>query len=100
MLGTNFSALWTSKARRSNFLLITKPGKAAALRFLEKAMKSNEVPEKVLMDKGGANKAVMDAINAPGEIKIVIRQVTYLNNLVERDHRGIKRITRATLNFK
>ena len=32
--------------------------------------------------------------------KISIRQVKYLNNIVEQDHRGIKRITRPTLGFK
>ena len=27
-------------------------------------------------------------------------QVKYLNNIVEQDHRAIKRVTRPTLNFK
>ena len=31
---------------------------------------------------------------------IVVRQVKYLNNIVEQDHRAIKRITRPMLNFK
>src|SRR2546428_7167688 len=31
---------------------------------------------------------------------IVIRQVKYLNNVVEQDHRGVKRITRPMLGFK
>ena len=74
--------------------------KAAALRFFEKTMKANGVPEKVAMDKSGANKAAMDEINARGESQIVIRQVKYLKNLVEKDHRAIKRVTRAMLNFK
>ena len=34
----------------------------AALRFLEKAIKANGVPEKVAMDKSGANKAAMDEV--------------------------------------
>jgi putative transposase len=29
-----------------------------------------------------------------------IRQVKYLNNIVEQDHRGVKRITRPMLGFK
>ena len=29
-----------------------------------------------------------------------MRQVKYLNNLVEQDHRAIKRVSRAMLNFK
>jgi len=28
---------------------------------------------------------------------IVIRQVKYLNNLIEQDHRGVKRVTRPML---
>jgi hypothetical protein len=31
---------------------------------------------------------------------IEVRQVKYLNNIVEQDHRAIKRITRPMLNFK
>jgi hypothetical protein len=31
---------------------------------------------------------------------IAIRQVKYLNNLVEQDHRGVKRVTRPMLGFK
>ena len=70
-----------------DFLLTARRDKAAALRFFEKAMKANGVPGKVAMDKSGANKAAMNEINARGESQIVIRQVKYLNNLVEQDHR-------------
>jgi putative transposase len=31
---------------------------------------------------------------------IIIRQVTYLNNVVEQDHRAVKRVTRPMLGFK
>ena len=31
---------------------------------------------------------------------IVVRQVKYLNNIVEQDHRAIKRVTKPMLNFK
>ncbi len=31
---------------------------------------------------------------------IEIRQIKYLNNIVEQDHRGVKRITRPMLGFK
>jgi len=52
------------------------------------------------MDKSGANKAAIDGINAGRETPIVVRQVKYLNNIVEQDHRAIKRVTRPMLNFK
>ena len=34
------------------------------------------------------------------EIPSTIQQVKYLNNIVEQDHRAIKRITRPMLGFK
>ena len=83
-----------------DFLLTARRDKAAALRFFDKAMKANGVPEKVTMDKSGANKAAMDEINARGETPIIVRQVKYLNNIVEQDHRAIKRVTERMLNFK
>jgi putative transposase len=33
-------------------------------------------------------------------VPILVRQVKYLNNIVERDHRAIKRVTGLMLNFK
>ena len=47
-------------------------------------MRDNDVPEKVTMDKSGANKAAIDEVNASREIPIVVRQVKYLNNIVEQ----------------
>ena len=83
-----------------DFLLTAKRDKAAAMRFFDKAMQTNSVPAKVTMDKSGANKAAMDAINASNEIPIIVRQVKYLNNIVEQDHRAVKRVTKPMLNFK
>jgi len=51
------------------------------------------------MNKGGANKAATDAINAGRDMPIMVRQVKYLNNIVEQDLRAIKRVTRPMLNF-
>ena len=83
-----------------DFLLTAKRDMAAAKRFFDKAMQTNGDPEKVAMDKSGANKAAIDAINAGRDVPIVVRQVKYLNNIVEQDHRAIKRVTRPMLNFK
>ena len=69
-------------------------------RFFDKAMQANGVPEKVTMDKSGANKAAIDEINANREKPMVVRQVKYLNNIVEQDHRAMKRITKSMLGFK
>ena len=38
--------------------------------------------------------------NAKTEAGIEIRQIKYLNNIVEQDHRGIKRVVQPMLGFK
>ena len=63
-------------------------------------MQAHGVPEKITMDKSGANKAATDEINVGRAIPIIVRQVKYLNNIVEQDHRAIKRVTKPMLNFK
>ena len=83
-----------------DFLLTAKRDKAADKRFFKKAMRHNGDPEKVTMDKSGANKAAIDGINDDRELPIEVRQIKYLNNIVEQDHRAIKRVTKPMLNFK
>ena len=83
-----------------DFLFRAKRDKAAARRYFEKAIAGNDVPETVTIDKSGANLAGLNAINADREVPIKIRQSKYLNNVVEQDHRAIKRIVRPMLGFK
>ena len=83
-----------------DFLLSATRDKAAAMRFFEKAMGEQGEPEKVTMDNSGANKAAIEQIIEDKEIKIVVRQVKYLNNIVEQDHRAVKRVTKPMLGFK
>ena len=83
-----------------DFLLTAKRDKKAAMRFFEKAMQANGIPEKVTMDKSGANKAAIDQIIEDKEIAVEVRQIKYLNNIVEQDHRAVKRNTRPMLGFK
>jgi transposase-like protein len=83
-----------------DFLLTAKRDMAAAKRFFDKAMQMNGEPKKIAMDKSGANKAAIDAIDAGRDVPIVMHQVKYLNNVVEQDRRAIKRLTRPMLNFK
>jgi len=52
------------------------------------------------MDKGGSNKAAIDAINEGRDVSFQVRQVKYLNNIVEQDHQSVKRITKPMLGFK
>jgi putative transposase len=83
-----------------DFLLRARRNKAAALRYFEKSIQQNGVPETVTIDKSGANLAALYAVNAERDTLIKIRQVKYLNNVVEQDHRAIKRIIRPMLGFK
>src|SRR5476651_1108524 len=83
-----------------DFLFRAKRDKVAARRFFEKSIAQNGVPEMITIDKSGSNLAALHAVNAERETPITIRQVKYLNNLVEQDHRAIKRITRPMLSFK
>ena len=52
------------------------------------------------MDKGGAKKAAMDAINKGRDVSIELRQIKCLNKIVDQDHRLIKRVIRLMLGFK
>ncbi|WP_423382956.1 IS6 family transposase [Burkholderia sp. LMG 32019] len=83
-----------------DFLLRARRDKAAARRYFEKAIAQNGAPETVTVDKCGANLAALHAVNAQRETPIKIRQCKYLNNIVEQDHRAIKRRTRPMLGFK
>jgi putative transposase len=72
----------------------------AALRFLEKAIRRHGVPETITIDGSDANEAAIKRYNEEHGTTIHIRQVKYLNNIVEQDHRAVKRITRSMLGFK
>ena len=83
-----------------DFLLTAKRDKKAALRFLNKAIGSNGKPSLINIDKSGANTAGIKQFNSDENKRIKIRQCKYLNNIVEQDHRFIKRLIRPMLGFK
>ena len=85
-----------------DFLLTAKRDAAAALRFFRKAIRHHGEPEVVTIDKSGANTAALTTLNRdkPEEETITVRQSKYLNNLIEQDHRNIKRRIRPMLGFK
>ena len=83
-----------------DFLLRAKRDCAAARRFLERAMDLHGVPEKIAIDKSGANTAAIKSIQTDSGADIEMRQIKYLNNIVEQDHRAIKRVVRPMLGFK
>jgi transposase-like protein len=83
-----------------DFLLTAKRDVAAARRFLERAIDLNGVPAKITIDKSGANTAAIEGLRADSGADIELRQSKYLNNIVEQDHRAIKRIVRPIMGFK
>ena len=88
-----------------DFMLSEKRDGKLARRFFRQAIAGNGVPEKVVVDKSGANLAALRWTNvllkfAQTNHLIQIRQIKYLNNIVEQDHRFIKKIIRPMLGFK
>jgi putative transposase len=83
-----------------DFLLTEERDERAAKRFLTKAIRRHGGPEKVTIGGSAANAAAIGSYNKEHGTAIVIRQVKYLNNIVEQDHRAVKRVTRPMLGFK
>ena len=83
-----------------DFLLTAKRDFAAARRFFVRALELHDVPEKITIDKSGANTAAVRSLVADSGLHIELCQSKYLNNLVEQDHRAVKRRTRPMLGFK
>ena len=83
-----------------DFLLSAKRDCKAALRFLRKAIRCNGTPKKITIDKSDATTAAIGSYNTDHNAGIEMRQIKYLNNIVEQDHRAIKRQIRPMLGFK
>jgi len=88
-----------------DFMLSEKRDEAAATMFFKQAINDNNFPKQVVMDKSGANFVGLENINIllmlAGIICFVeIIQIKYLNNIIEQDHRFIKKITKPMMGFK
>jgi putative transposase len=83
-----------------DFLLTPHRDERAAKRFFTKAIRRHGVPEKITIDGSAANAAAIRSYNKAHGTAISIRQVKYLNKVVEQDHRAVKRVTRPMLGFK
>ncbi|TQM89760.1 IS6 family transposase [Roseinatronobacter monicus] len=88
-----------------DFMLSERRDKPAARRFFRRAIGNNGIPDRIVIDKSGANLAGLEAVNVTLKFTgtgqtIKILQVKYLNNILEQDHRFIKRITGRMLGFK
>ena len=86
--------------RTIDFLLTPTRDRDAAEAFLRKAIHTQGLPEKITIDKSGSNTAAIQHYNKTHKTAIIMRQSKYLNNLVEQDHRAVKRVVRPMLGFK
>ena len=85
-----------------DFLLTKKRTKGSAQKFLNKAIENNGKPRIINIDKSGANTVDIKTWNKRSftSKSIKIRRVKYLNNIIEQDHRNIKRRITITTGFK
>jgi putative transposase len=83
-----------------DFLRTEHREQEAARRLLKKAIRRHGIPETITLDGRAANAAAIRSDNEAHGTTISIRQVKYLNNMVEQEHRGVKRITRPMRGFK
>ena len=83
-----------------DFLLTKRRQRMSAQSFLIKAIENNSKPELINIDKSGSNKHAIRVYNKRTYSKIKIRQCKYLNNIVEQDHRFVKKRIARCLGFK
>jgi putative transposase len=83
-----------------DFLLTPQRDREAAEAFLRQAIRQQGLPEKITLDRSGANTAALTRYNKTHKTAVIIRHSKYLNNIVEQDHRGVKRLTCPMLGFK
>jgi len=85
-------------------MLSTKRNRKAAKRFFKKALSSNhnQIPRVITVDKDPAYPPAIDELKNDKILpkKVGIRQIKYLNNIIEQDHRSIKRIVNPMLGFQ
>lgn len=86
-----------------NFLLCAKRDASAAKRFLRKTLNAahTQEPRVINVDKNAAYPPAVNDLKAEEQLPETteLRQVKYLNNIVEQDHRFIKRLTKPGMGF-
>ena len=92
-----------SRGQTIDFLLSARRDTAAAKRFFGKALGQPHTvkPRTITVDKNPAYPRAVAELKEDGERwrRSRLRQVKYLNNIVEQDHRRIKRLIRPGLGF-
>ena len=92
-----------STGQTIDFMLNAKRDARAAKRFICKMLKtpSHSSPRVINVDKNQAYPPAVEQLKEEGTIpnRTQLRQCKYLNNLIEQDHRFIKRRVNAGLGF-
>jgi IS6 family transposase len=92
-----------SQGKTLEFLLSSTRDAQAAKRFFHQALASSHTvsPRVITVDKNAAYPKAFNELKAVGTIptSCELRQSKYLNNLVEQDHRFIKRLVKPGLGF-
>jgi transposase-like protein len=92
-----------SKGNTLDFMLSAKRDARAAERFFRKALKAshNQSPRVINVDKNAAYPPAIDSLTADENLPKTtqVRRVKYLNNIVEQDHRFIKRLVNPGMGF-
>ena len=89
--------------RTIDFMLPHKRDITAAKRFFKKVLKQcKHMPFNITTDKHALYKTAIEELKNEGVIgqNLNHRQIKYLNNIIEQDHRRIKRLTRPMLEFQ
>src|SRR3954454_1233683 len=93
-----------SEGNTIDFYLSESRDKQAAKRFFKKALAASHVckPRVITVDKNPAYPVAIQKLKEEKRMPegIQIRQVKYLNNMVEQDHRFIKKRVRSMLGLK
>ena len=86
-----------------DFLLSAKRDGKAAARFFRRVLKAGhtQAPRVITVDKNAAYLVAIETLKADETIaaETELRQSKYLNNVIEQDHRNIKRIPKPMMGF-
>ncbi len=92
-----------SRGQTIDFLLSARRDAEAAKRFFRKALGQPHAanPRTITVDKNPAYPCAVTEMKANGELRrsSLLRQAKFLNNVVEQDHRRVKRLVRPGLGF-
>lgn len=91
-----------SKGNTIDFMLSARRNRSAAYRFFKKILKKQDSPQVINTDKNPAYPIAVKQLKSEKLLQqaTILRRDKYLNNIIEQDHRFIKKRIKPMLNFK